>query len=129
MIQIITMKSKGDFKTTIKFLKFISSKTYKDKLENYAKIGQAALEEATPVRTGKTKASWSYKIEENSGSIKITWINDNLADGKMPVVMLLVNGHATKSGYWVKPNDFVTPAIEPVFNKIAEDLWKEVVNA
>lgn len=119
----------GNFNKTTKFLNTITRGDYlKNKLETYAQKGVEVLSDATPVQTGLTASSWGYIIEYNNEGAKITWTNDNIAK-YIPVVMLIVYGHATKSGAYVPPNDFVTPAIRPIFDKLSEDVWREVTNA
>ena len=91
-------------------------------------MGVKALMEATPVDTGKTAASWKYEVSRNGNTYSITWINTNLSEGDSgpPVVVLLYYGHITRQGGNVEGRDFITPAMRPVFDKIAEDAWKEL---
>jgi hypothetical protein len=92
-------------------------------------MGVKALMEATPVDTGKTQASWRYEIKRNNDkTYSIIWINDNRSEGEYgpPVVVLLYYGHITKTGGYVEGRDFITPAMRPVFDKIANDAWKEM---
>lgn len=95
-------------------------------LHKYGKRGVEYLKEATPKDTGKTAESWTYSIEEDNGSYKIVWSNTNVADGWTNIAVLLQYGHATRNGGYVKGVDYINPAIEKVFNNLAEDAWKEV---
>lgn len=95
-------------------------------LHKYGKRGVEYLKEATPKDTGKTAESWTYSIEEDNGSYKIVWSNTNVADGWANIAVLLQYGHATRNGGYVKGVDYINPAIEKVFNNLAEDAWKEV---
>lgn len=127
---MIKMTSSGSFKNSFKLFRFFMRGEYLSRLDEYGKQGVAALSAATPVRTGKTAASWSYEIKEDSRGISITWTNSNIAEPtNIPVVILLYNGHGTRGGHWVQGRDFITPSIRPVFDKIAEDVWKEVTKA
>lgn len=99
-----------------------------DNIEAYAQKGVEALAAATPVDTGKTAASWSYEIQSKNDILTITWKNSNEADG-IPIVVLLYYGHGTPQGHYVKGRDFITPAIRPVFDEIADKVWKEVTDA
>lgn len=121
----ITIKAKGDFKKSYKFLKSCSSLNMKKLLTKYAKIGVDALSEATPKRTGKTAASWTYEIKVEKDSAVLSWINTNIQDG-INVAVVLQYGHATSTGYWIEGRDYINPAMQPVFDTIANDLWKEV---
>lgn len=129
MKSMYSFSHSGNFNNTTKFLNTITRGDYiKNKLDKYAKEGVQILEGATPVLTGKTAASWGYTIEYNDDGARITWTNDNVAK-YIPVVMLIVYGHATKGGTYVQPNDFITPNIQPLFDKLSSDVWKEVIDA
>lgn len=123
----IIVSQKGDFNNSMKFLRFLGERKYLERIEYYAEMGRKALAEATPVDTGKTAASWKYEITENSKGLKITWLNDNTADG-IPIVVLLYYGHGTPSGRFVQGRDFITPAMEPVFKEIMDNVCKEVTS-
>lgn len=126
---MIKFESKGSFKNSYRFLQFLARRKYLEKLDEYGKMGVEALSAATPVRTGKTAASWSYEIDTSLNSVKITWTNSNMAYGNTPVVILLQYGHGTKSGKYVQGRDFINPALRPVFDNIADQIWKEVNEA
>ena len=129
MGQVITFKQKGDLKKTWKFLRFLSSKLYFNKVEHYAKKGVIELAQATPMDTGETAYSWDYEIEINENFTRIAWTNSNIASNGTPVVVLVQYGHALKNGGWVEGFDFVTPTIQPIFEEMADAIWKEVQNA
>jgi len=128
---IVSFKQSGDFRKTIKFLNAVSGGDYIEKvLKHYGEVGLAALKEATPVDTGKTRDSWSYQIYHDDSTVKIEWDNNNMAGkSNVPIVVLLQYGHASKNKGWVEGRDFINPAIQPVFDKIAEQVWKEVTSA
>lgn len=117
---------KGDFKKTTGFLNKLKKLDLEHILKKYAEEGVEALSSATPVRTGKTAASWSYEIVKEKDQISIYWRNSNLVN-QVPIVLLLDMGHATQSGRFVSGRHFISPAIQPVFDQIAEAAWKEVM--
>lgn len=123
---MITFSSKGSFNNTYKFLGFLHRRDYLKSLDQFGKKGVAALSAATPKRTGKTASSWGYEIENKLNSIKITWTNDNLTTQNTPVAVLIQYGHGTKSGVYVQGIDYINPALKPVFDNIADQIWKEV---
>lgn len=128
-MSLVTFKTSGSFKNTTKFFDFVSRGDYLDrKLNEYGIKGIKALQENTPKDTGLTANSWDYVIEKSKGSIKITWVNNNMA-GRVPVVILLQYGHATKDGRYIQGIDFINPAMKPIFDEIADEIWKEVTNA
>lgn len=95
-------------------------------LEKYGKKGVEALREATPKDTGLTSESWTYEIVEEKGALKIVWRNTNVANGWVPVAILLQYGHATGNGGYVQGIDYINPAIKSIFTNMADEAWKEV---
>lgn len=127
----VRMTAKGDFKNTEGFLKNIREHIIFNRLEKYGKLGVEALASATPKRTGKTADSWYYTIRkyENTGSFVITWSNSNVnitPNGRANIAVIIDSGHATRQGGYVAGKNYIRPAIQPVFDKIAKDAWEEV---
>lgn len=127
MSKAITFESKGDFKFTMRFLKKISSVAFYKKLEQYAKEGVEALANATPKKTGDLSMRYTYTIDVGVDSTTITWHNDKMINGQS-LVLMLNYGHGTRNGGWVNGLNFVDPAMAPVFEKMAENLWKEAIS-
>lgn len=115
----------GDFKKTEKFLKHILDMNYKSIAEPYAKIGVNALSDATPLESGETASSWDYEIEDNGSSLSIFWTNSNTNNG-VRIAVILQYGHGTGTGGYVEGIDYINPALRPIFQDIADALWKEV---
>lgn len=122
---MITIKCKGDFSRTTKFLEKAKHLVNASIFDKYGRAGVAALQSATPVDTGKTAASWYYEVENKKGSTSINFYNKNIQNG-VPIAIILQYGHGTGTGGWVEGRDYINPAIQPIFDKIAEDVWKEV---
>ena len=116
---------RGDFKKTTSFLKRIQKLDFASTLDKYGERGVKALAEATPVRSGKTAASWSYEIKKGHNEVSIFWTNSNINDG-VPIAVILEYGHGTGWGSYVQGRHYISPAIRPVFDEIAEAVWKEV---
>lgn len=125
---MITIESKGSFKKTEAFLEAMTKKSIYGTLEKYAREGVSALESATPIDSGLTANSWNYEITRTRSSYSIVWTNDNLVDG-IPVAILLQYGHGTGTGGYIQGEDYINPTLKPIFNKIAQDVWKAVTNA
>lgn len=123
----IVFKQTGDFSEAIGFLKSKRklNRQIRDILERCGREGLEALREVTPKRTGKTAKSWTYEVQSDKGGYSLSFQNDNLFHG-VPIVALLVYGHATQSGKWVEGRDFVTPVIDPLFKDLQERIRKEV---
>jgi len=123
---MIVIKQKGDFKHTEGFFKRAKERRFYNILNEYGKRGVQALSKATPKRTGKTAASWSYKINVTEGGAAIYFENSNVNKGYANVAVLLQYGHAARNGAWVEGVDYINPALKPIFDEIAEKVWAEV---
>ena len=124
---MIKCEIKGDFKKTLSFLRRIQGKDLGSLLKKYAEQGVEVLRSATPVVTGKTAASWSYEIVQDRNKISIFWTNSNINEG-VPIAVILEYGHGTGWGGYVQGRHYISPAIQPVFDQIAEAAWKEVTS-
>lgn len=122
---MISFKQTGDFSKALKYLNSLMDRRYRDIIEKYAKEGVEVLRLNTPKDTGVTADSWDYEIVTTKKGFSINWTNSNVV-GDVPVVILLQYGHATRSGSFVEGEDFINPAMRPVFEKIVQSLWKEV---
>lgn len=122
---MIGFRLKGDFSKTTNFLKKIKQLNITKILERYGREGVAALESATPVDTGLTAKSWYYKIETTDTSSALIFCNSNIQNG-VPIAVILQYGHGTGTGGWVQGQDYINPAIQPIFNEIKEKAWREV---
>lgn len=122
MIQCIV---KGDFKKTNNLLQKIRKLDFDSLLIKHAEEGVQALAAATPKRTGKTAASWDYVIDKAPGRISVFWTNSNISDG-VPIAVILEYGHGTGWGGYVQGRHYISPAIQPVFDKILDDVRREV---
>ena len=125
---MIKFRQKGDFSNLTRFLERAKNLVHISDLDRYGREGVAALASATPVDTGKTAASWYYDIKINKESASITFNNSNIQNG-VPIAIILQYGHGTRIGGWVEGRDYINPVIQPIFDKIAEEAWKEVTKA
>lgn len=122
---MLTIRQKGDFSKLTKYLVNAKKISRKIDLDKYGREGVSALESATPVDTGLTARSWYYEIEKTNGRYSIAFYNSNIQNG-IPIAIILQYGHATGTGGWVEGRDYINPAIQPIFDKIAEKAWEEV---
>jgi len=125
---MIRFHQKGKLEKTYKFLDRASRNDFYSRLQPYAEEGVRALASATPVDTGKTAASWDYEIKRTRDSITIHWTNSNVV-GSFPVAIALQYGHGKKGGGYVAGRNYINPAIQPIFDRIADEVWKEVTRA
>ena len=122
---MISFRQKGNFSKLTHFLEKEKNVVKSGDLDRYGREGVAALASATPVDSGLTANSWYYQVEHTNGSANINFYNSNIQNG-VPIAIILQYGHGTKNGGWVQGRDYINPAIQPLFDKIAENAWREV---
>lgn len=128
---MIRFRHKGDFKITTRFFDKVTKGKYIDSILNkYGRQGVDALSAATPKDTGTTAASWNYEINRyDDGNASIVWTNSNMSKDWFNVALYLQYGHGTRNGGWVEGIDYINPALEPIFKRLAEEAWMEVTNS
>lgn len=122
---MISFRQKGDFSKLTSFLQRSKEVAKISDLDRYGQEGVTALSAATPIDTGLTAKSWTYKITHKDGSVSISFHNSNIQNG-VPIAIILQYGHGTRNGGWVEGRDYINPAIQPIFDKIVNKAWKEV---
>lgn len=123
---MISFRHKGDFSKFTRYLERVKETARLGIFDKYGREGVAALASATPVDSGLTANSWYYKIEhDRTGSITLSFHNSNIQNG-VPIAIILQYGHGTRNGGWVEGRDYIKPAIQPIFDKLANDAWREV---
>ncbi len=124
---MISFRQKGDFSKLNRYFEKLKEAAKIGVLDKYGRAGVEALSSATPTRTGVTAASWSYKINRKNGSVSLDFYNSNVNKG-VPIAIIVQYGHGTGTGGWVEGIDYINPAIQPLFKKLADDAWKEVTS-
>lgn len=119
MIQVI---QQGNFNNTEALLKLATSRSYLAQLESMGVRGVDALRAASPVETGELASSWWYSIERTPSSVSISWHNSAEA-GSAPLAVIVQLGHGTRGGGYVEGQDYINPAMIPIFDEIAYDAW------
>lgn len=123
---MISFRQKGDFRKLTRFLERVKNGVHLGDLDKYGREGVAALASATPIDSGVTATSWYYEITNKNGVARITFYNSNVQNG-VPIAIILQYGHATGTGGWVEGRDYINPTIRPIFDKIADSAWREVI--
>ena len=122
---MISFRHKGDYSKVTRYFERLKEAARLGILDKYGREGVAALSSATPKDSGTTANSWGYEIEHSSGTAKIIFTNSNVNKG-VNIAVILQYGHGTGTGGWVQGRDYINPAIQPIFDKIADEAWKEV---
>ena len=125
---MIRVASIGSFKKTLSFLDRLQNGDIYRGLEPLGQKGVRALASQTPIRSGETANSWTYGIERSRGGFTIFWDNTNVNQGQK-IAILIQYGHGTGTGGYVQGFDYINPAIRPVFDEIAREVWKKVTDA
>jgi hypothetical protein len=125
---MITFRHKGNFTKTTRFLERAKHAVRLADLDRFGREGVAALASATPVESGLTANSWYYEITYTKSGAKITFYNSNIQNG-VPIAIILQYGHGTGTGGWVEGRDYINPAIQPIFDRIVDEAWREVTRA
>ena len=121
----ISFVQHGNFERTQKFFERCKEVVKLGDLDRFGRRGVEALQQATPIDTGLTADSWSYEIVREKDRVSIIWNNSNFVD-YVPIAILIQYGHATRNGGFVAGKDYINPAIQPIFDEIANNAWKEI---
>ncbi|MBQ0141846.1 MAG: HK97 gp10 family phage protein [Prevotellaceae bacterium] len=121
----IVFKETGNFKKFDRYMEHLLNLAKLGSLDKYGKMGVEALKKNTPRDSGDTAESWGYVIERSHHDVKIVFTNSNVKNG-VNIAVILQYGHATRNGGWVEGVDYINPSLQPVFEKILNDLEKEV---
>jgi hypothetical protein len=124
----ITFTFSGDFQNTTRFLQAVQKIDISGILNSCGQAGVNALASATPIETGVAAHSWAYRVSGSGGNWTIEWGNTDIESG-FNVVLALQYGHGTGTGGWVPGRDYINPAMRPIFDQIAERVWKAVTSA
>lgn len=124
----ISIRQQGNFDRTERFAKKMSTNDIFSVLNAAGRAGVDALQSATPKDSGATAAAWSFTTKVDRNGYSIHWTNSNVVNG-FSVAVGLQYGHGTGSGGYVQGRDYINPAIRPIFDIIAETVWREVESA
>lgn len=122
---MVRFRQKGDFSKLTSYFERLKEVVKLGDLDKYGREGVDALTSATPVDSGLTASSWYYEIEHRDGTARISFHNSNIQNG-VPIAIILQYGHGTRHGGWVQGRDYINPAVQPLFDKITDDAWREV---
>jgi hypothetical protein len=125
---MLTFKHKGDFKNTERFFNATAKGVYFQLLDKYGQMGVTALAQATPKDSGETANSWTYDVVHSKNKSTIAWNNSHVTSEGTPIAIILQYGHGTGTGGFVQGRDYINPAIRPLFDKMADDVWKAVIS-
>lgn len=124
----LSFRVRGSTQNMERFLSRMANLDIRRIVEPYAQQGVEALRAATPVDSGLAASSWSYEIVQTRGHVTIIWKNSDI-ENSFPVAIMLQYGYATGTGGYVQGRDYINPALRPIFDGIAEGVWKVVTSA
>lgn len=124
----ITFRHRGDFSRLEKYLSKSIDAVTLERLRHYGEEGVQILKAATPVDTGATAMSWDYEINKNGSVYSLSFTNSRVENGWFNVAIMIDVGHATGTGGWVEGRHYIDPSVKPIFEKMANDLWLEVIS-
>jgi hypothetical protein len=125
---MFSFSSTGDWAKTEAFLRKIQKLNVDSVLQSAGAKGVAALAKSTPRDSGLAANSWTFEVKKSSGGIEIDWTNTDDENG-FKVALMIQYGHGTGTGGYVHGIDYINPAMRPVFDQIAETVWKAVTSA
>ena len=111
-MKINVVSKGGKTKGLMSILDNYSSAKLKPIFHSVGEAGLKQLVDGTPVRSGKTANSWTMDITETNNSLDLIYSNSNTVSDGTPLVVLIKQGHGTRNGGYVPPNDFITPIVE-----------------
>lgn len=124
---MFSVTSSGSFSKTESYLQKLSKLNINSILDQAGREGVAALSAATPKDSGLTASSWDYQVKRTKNGVSIVWTNGEIENG-FPVAIMLQYGYATGTGGYVAGRDYINPAMQPIMDRIAERVWREVTN-
>ena len=121
---MITINISGRFEKATSFLRKATrvSSITSNAASDVGSTIKSEVADLTPVDTGETARSWFVKINSEGSLVRISLNNSNATSIGVPIPILLMYGHRTKSGRFVAGHDFVTPT----FNKRVIDIVKRI---
>lgn len=122
---MIRFRERGSFGNFERWAKHVKDKDFRPILARYGQQGVDILASHTPKDTSNTANSWSYEVGVKSTGFTLQWMNSSENEG-IPIVILLVYGHGTRGGTFVEGDNFINPVMQPLFQRLAQDLWEEV---
>lgn len=121
-MKINVVSKGGKTKGLMSILDNYSSAKLKPTFQSVGEVGLKQLVDDTPVRSGKTANSWTMDITEANDKLDLIYSNSNTISDGTPLVILIKQGHGTRNGGYVPPNDFITPIVD----KTAKEISKKI---
>lgn len=112
----------GKSKGLMSILDDYSSAKLRSTFEDVGKRGLNKMVEATPKRTGETAAAWKMDVTDSDNGLDIVYSNSKTIKDGTPLVILIKQGHGTRNGGYVPPNDFITPVVDDTAKELARKI-------
>lgn len=121
-MKINVVSKGGKTKGLMSILDNYSSAKLKPTFQSVGEVGLKQLVDNTPVRSGKTANAWTMDVTETNDKLDLIYSNSNTVSDGTPLVILIKQGHGTRNGGYVPPNDFITPIVD----KTAKELSRKI---
>ena len=119
----VTCDIQGNWDLTNKWLAKMSKFDSKKVLESAGSDGVSALGKATPIgETGQTALSWKHKV---SGD-ELSFHNTAHPEESVNIAKIKDLGHGTGTGGYVVGQHYISPAMQPVWEKLSKTIDKEL---
>lgn len=123
----ISISSVGSFlKKSDEFLKKCKYYMEAANLEYYGEKGVQALRDNTPIDSGITAESWYYTINKNGSETTLSFNNSHIVDG-VNIAIMIQYGHMSRNNTWIEGNDFVSPALDPIFDEMVRNIKEGIL--
>ena len=118
-MKINVVSKGGKTKGLMSILDNYSSAKLKPTFQSVGEVGLKQLVDNTPVRSGKTANAWTMDITETNDKLDLIYSNSNTVSDGTPLVILIKQGHGTRNGGYVPPNDFITPIVDKTAKELS----------
>ena len=125
----VKFESDGDWSDTTEWLaELLSHEPRRAILEEMGAQGVRNLQSTTPRNTGVTANSWEWNTVLGIGQSEVSWSNSAHPHMSGSLVRMLYYGYSNRTGGYIPPRDFISPAIDPVFSQASKRIEESMKN-
>lgn len=118
-------ETSGSFDRTIKHLRKLGRKDFRNALNQIGDLGTPILSANTPVGdTGETAAGWTKVVKKN----EVGWANNAHPNESVNIAKIIQTGHGTGTGGYVPPHDYIGPSMDAIAERASQIIEKELTD-